>query len=451
MNNHPHHHYHHTSSATKSRSYHQQKQKSLLQPKTFVRNELNSNKQYEIMEVIGSGAYGELYKAVDLETNQVVALKVVDLQKDPEGFPISTLREILMLKNLKHQNIVNLHDIVIDGKDWSQNMNAKFMLALDYYPHDFSGIINDKEVRLTQAQIKSYIQQLLAAVDYLHKNEVMHRDLKTSNILLARDGTVKLTDFGLSCFRKTLTEDEDYQTLVVTRWYRSPELLLGESRYNYAIDMWSVGCILAEFMQGTALFRGANSKDQLRMIFDMCGTPDQTGWTDAQRLKCWPDMKPETSHSSRLHKHFERFATNPVLDLLSKLLCLDPSKRITAEQALSHEWFTTAPLPNKAASLPDSPRNELWIKNKTAEQYQAMQQATGKRSHSEIARHENVRSGMKSHSFISQSNEAIHSTEPHRKQRRFNASDANQNHYRSTSSSINPPIRPTIGRPGNSG
>ena len=114
------------------------------------------------------------------------------------------------------------------------------MLALEYYPHDFSGIINDRDVKLKQAMIKAYIHQLLSAVAYIHSQGVMHRDMKTSNILLSFDGDVKLTDFGLSCF-VSLDPHEDYQSLVVTRWYRSPELLLGETNYDCSVDMWSAG------------------------------------------------------------------------------------------------------------------------------------------------------------------------------------------------------------------
>lgn len=437
----------------------------------MIKNSLN-NKRYEILELIGSGAYGELYRAIDSEKGQIVALKCVDLHKDPEGFPISTLREILMLKNLKHPNLVALRDIVVDAPDWTQTMNTKFMLALDYHPHDLSGIINDREVKLSQAQIKSYMHQLLSAVAHLHKNEVMHRDIKTSNILLSRDGEVKLTDFGLSCYLKTLNDDEEYQTLVVTRWYRSPELLLGLSRYNYAIDMWSVGCILAEFMQGKALFPGSDSKSQLDLIFSLCGTPDKNNWTEASSLKLWPEMKPSQSMPNRLHQHFSRFANNPVLDLLSRLLCLDPKRRITAEEALQHEWFTTVPLPNPTGTLPDTPRNENWIKTNYAQQ---QQQSSLKRTHAEMSRVDPVVRpvvGLKAQPYgyinnphnINNSNNSsnghghVHNGEPqHKKQRRFNATESNQNHYRSaptTTTVFNPPIRPTVGRPsgpGNSG
>lgn len=363
-----------------------------------------------------------------------------------------------MLKNLDHPNIVKLQDIVLEGKGWIQDKNAKFMLALDYYPHDFSGIINDKDVRLNQAQIKSYIQQLLRAIAYIHSQGVMHRDLKTSNILLSLDGDVKLADFGLSCFLKTLSEDEDYQTLVVTRWYRSPELLLGDSRYNYAIDMWSVGCILAEFMQGTALFKGQDSRDQLKLIFEMCGTPELNGWEDASKLRHWSDWKPQTQRANHLDKHFERFVDNPVLDLLSQMLCLNPKKRITAAQALDHPWFAIQPLPNKSSGrLPDVARNELWIKNKTAQQVYPLQpqhRPSNKRAHELPVQHGNARGNAQiTNSFVAQHNEAVHGSEPQRKLRRFNAPDTNQNHYRSapTSSGINPPIRPTVGRPSGQG
>lgn len=420
----------------------------------IIKSEFTKTK-YERREIIGEGAYGKVYRAIDQTTRELVALKAVNLngRDRDEGFPISTIREITVLKNLSHPNIVQLHDIVVHGEKWETNKNAQLLLALDYCPHDFCGIINDRDLAVNQPMIKSFIFQLLNGVHYLHSQGVMHRDIKTSNILVSFNGEVKLADFGLSCF-VSLDPNEDYQPLVVTRWYRSPELLLGETHYDFAIDMWSIGCILAEFMLKAPLFCGNDTKDQLRLIFEVCGTPDRNDWPQAQNLKMWPEFA-EYHKPNRLHEKFARFTKSPVFDLLTRLLCLNPKKRITAEQALKHDWFTTDPIPNKnAARLPGQPRNELWVRGKynhqpaqahhqqNAQQQQQQQQhvmnhtsavSSTRAAHVGQKRMRDTGNSQQMR-YIPPANPVVvgaSAHEPPRKQRRLDVHHSNQNHYRS--------------------
>jgi serine/threonine protein kinase len=218
-------------------------------------------------------------------------------------------------------------------------------------------------------------------------------------------------------------------------------------------------------MLGHPLFVGSDTKDQLRLIFELCGTPDQNDWSQATQLRGWKEMKPLNSIPNKLVQRFSRFVKNPVLDLLSKLLCLNPKKRITAAEALNHPWFKIAPLPNKDEKpLPGTARNEFWAKKKRELKHQLLNPQIGKRLHSVMSADQentNSRSILKS----SQASSTIGAkNEPVRKQQRvsilfhfllyyvyclhiylsiqFNATDSDQNHYRS----VNPPIQPTIAR-----
>jgi serine/threonine protein kinase len=182
-------------------------------------------------------------------------------------FPISSLREIKASKELIHENIVLLEDVF--------EVEDCICLVYEYCPHDLYGINLSEDIRFSEPQIKSFIQQILEGVKEIHSKGYIHRDLKTSNILIQNDGTLKICDFGLSKHKNK----EQLTNNVVTRWYKCPELLLGSTKYGPEIDIWSVGCILGEFMQRGALFIGKDDFDQLEKITDVCGTPqDETLW-----------------------------------------------------------------------------------------------------------------------------------------------------------------------------
>ncbi|CAL5440846.1 unnamed protein product [Camellia sinensis] len=289
---------------------------------------------YERLNKINEGTYGVVYKARDKETEEIVALKKVKMTLEREGFPLTSLREINILVSLHHPSIVDVKEVVVD-KD--------VFMVMEYVEHDLKGLIDIMKQPFSEKEVKCLILQLLEGVKYLHDNWVLHRDLKTSNLLLNNRGKLKICDFGLS--RQYGSPLITYTPLVVTLWYRAPELLLGTKHYSTAIDMWSVGCIMAELLAKQPLFNGKSELEQLDKIFRALGTPNEAIWPGFSKL---PGAKVKFVEQSRntLREKFPAisFKGSPVLseqgfDLLSQLLTYDPEKRITAEAALKHSWF----------------------------------------------------------------------------------------------------------------
>ncbi|TKR64055.1 hypothetical protein L596_024651 [Steinernema carpocapsae] len=302
-----------------------------------------SVEKYQIIEQVGEGTYGQVYKALDKKTNEKVALKKVRLENEKEGFPITAVREIKILRQLDHQNVVRLLDIVTDKRTAADQRKEKgaFYLVFEYLDHDLMGLLESStelNFALTELHIASFTKQLLRGLDYCHHMKFLHRDIKCSNILLNNKGEIKLADFGLA---RLYNEEKErlYTNRVITLWYRPPELLLGEERYGQAVDVWSVGCILGEFFTRKPLFQGQNDWMQLDLISRVCGTPTPEVWPDVVKLRLWNEFKPKGGYRKRtLKTEFYQMPTD-ALDLLDKMLVLDPSKRFKARDALQHKWL----------------------------------------------------------------------------------------------------------------
>ncbi|KAK8937985.1 Cyclin-dependent kinase G-1 [Platanthera guangdongensis] len=310
---------------------------------------------FEKLNKINEGTYGIVYRARDKKSGEIVALKKVKMEKEREGFPLTALREINILLSLHHPSIVEVKEVVV-GSD----LDGIFTV-MEYMEHDLKGLMERMNKPFHMSEIKCLMLQLLSGVKHLHDNWVLHRDLKASNILFNNHGEVKICDFGLS--RQYGSPLKPYTQLVVTLWYRAPELLLGAKEYSTAIDMWSLGCIMAEFLTKEPLFSGKSELDQLDKIFRVLGTPDEKIWPGFARL---PGAKVNFSKKAfKLHEKFPRmsftsFLGRPLLsdagfDLLSKLFTYDPEKRITAEEALNHPWFLESPLPTSKEFMPTFP------------------------------------------------------------------------------------------------
>ncbi|XWS22727.1 hypothetical protein CRYUN_Cryun29cG0061100 [Craigia yunnanensis] len=309
--------------------------------------------EFERLNKIDEGTYGVVYRAKDKKTGEIVALKKVKMEKEREGFPLTSLREINILLSFHHPSIVDVKEVVVGS-----SLDSIFMV-MEYMEHDLKGLMETMKQPFSQSEVKCLMLQLLEGVKYLHDNWVLHRDLKTSNLLLNNQGELKICDFGLA--RQYGSPLKPYTHLVVTLWYRAPELLLGARKYSTTIDMWSLGCIMAELLSKEPLFNGKTEFDQLDKIFRTLGTPNETIWPGFSKL---PGVKVNfVKHQyNLLRKKFPAtsFTGTPVLsdagfDLLNKLLTYDPEKRITAEAALNHEWFREVPLPKTKAFMPTFP------------------------------------------------------------------------------------------------
>ncbi|CAM9204500.1 unnamed protein product [Bubo scandiacus] len=301
--------------------------------------------KYEKLEKIGEGTYGTVFKAKNRETHEIVALKRVRLDDDDEGVPSSALREICLLKELKHKNIVRLHDVLHSDK--------KLTLVFEFCDQDLKKYFDSCNGDLDPEIVKSFMYQLLKGLAFCHSRNVLHRDLKPQNLLINRNGELKLADFGLA--RAFGIPVRCYSAEVVTLWYRPPDVLFGAKLYSTSIDMWSAGCIFAELANaGRPLFPGERQglcPGEARggpgvpprwpltaVVPTLLGTPTEEQWPAMAKL---PDYKPYPMYpatTSLVNVVPKLNATGR--DLLQNLLKCNPVQRISAEEALQHPYFT---------------------------------------------------------------------------------------------------------------
>jgi len=297
---------------------------------------------YERTDMIGQGAYGIVYKGKKEDTGDTVAIKRIPFaDSTPEGgVPCNVIREISLLRELDHPNVVKLLDII-------QAHPGGLYLVFEYVAHDLktymdqhqtSDDISDR-VGLPPATVKSFLRQIIAGVGCCHTFRILHRDLKPHNLLITGDGKqVKLADFGLA--RLSAIPNGPYTFEVVTLWYRAPELLLGANRYSTSVDVWSIGCIFAEMATGMPLFPGRSDIDQIFKIFQRKGTPSADQWPAVTRLPHYNAEFPQWRERPITDQvPMSALGTNNAVDLLTKLLMYDPDRRIACKTALQHPYF----------------------------------------------------------------------------------------------------------------
>ena len=317
---------------------------------------------YEKLHKIDEGTYGVVYKARERSSGEIVALKQVKLLNTREGFPTTALREINVLLSLRHPHVINVREMVVGAS------SDKIFMVMDFMDHDLKKLMLSMKGHFSASEVKRLMLDLTSAVAYCHSHYVLHRDLKTSNLLFNNRGEVCIADFGLA--RKYGDPLKPYTPTVVTLWYRAPELLLGSRIYGAALDVWSLGCIFAELVLKEPLLPGRGELDQIGLIFRLLGTPTATDesspnyWPGSSKL---PELQkvPFMKHQPRAHlrEKFKRgvsfsgaSASSAISDaglaLLEGMLTLDPERRITAEAALKHAYFHEAPEPKPHELMP---------------------------------------------------------------------------------------------------
>ncbi|KAG7393301.1 hypothetical protein PHYBOEH_006143 [Phytophthora boehmeriae] len=294
---------------------------------------------YSIIDKVGSGTYGEVFKCQHKLTKDIVALKKLRPDVEKNGFPVTSIREMKILKFLKHPNILELKEIVSSNAPPKEGKRPPLYFAFEYMEHDLSGLLNHPRVKFTRTQIQCYMRQLLTGIAFMHRNKIIHRDIKASNLLLNNQGMLKVGDFGLSRFWNEVNAKAGrYTNKVVTLWYRPPELLMGSTSYDFSVDIWSIGCIFGELLMGKPILQGKAEIDQLQLIFGLCGMPTEETWPGFFKLTGAADIQMDDKYVCPLRDRFKNFPPHAV-DLLEKLLQLDPTKRITAAEAMDHDYF----------------------------------------------------------------------------------------------------------------
>lgn len=309
---------------------------------------------FHIIEQVGEGTYGRVFKARNKHTNKLTALKVVFPTEDDEGLPFTAVREIKYLQMLHD----NPNVIKLEGTFFTKD--GELVLAFEYMENDLSGLLSLKNLQFTPAQTKCLFKQVLEGLHQCHSAGIMHRDIKAANLLL-NNGQLKLADFGLA---SNYARRRTFSTNVVTLWYRAPELLLGVNTYGPKVDIWSAGCLFIELLTRQSPFPGREEKHQLELIVRTCGTPDERNWPGVTKLEGYKMLQGLTGHKNRLSEVFGKFDPR-ALDLLSKMLALNPAQRPTASEALDHDYFWADPLPCKATELPHYPAMHEYEAKKT--------------------------------------------------------------------------------------
>lgn len=289
--------------------------------------------RFTIIEKLGEGTYGKVYKAVNKVTGEPFALKKIRIHYEEEGVPSTAIREVSLLKECDHPNVIKLHEVF--------SMNSALYLVFEFMNMDLRVFLKRQGAFKDSLRLKSAAFQCFSGIEFCHSHRILHRDLKPQNVLVDVElHKFKLADFGLA--RTFSVPLRAYTHEVVTLWYRAPEILLGQNKYVTPMDIWSLGCILAEMATGAALFPGDSEIDTIFRIFRMCGTPGDEVWQGVTSL---PNFKKEFPKWKDT-EFAEVRAAGPALgeqgiDLIKACLRYDPIERISAHKSISHDFFDT--------------------------------------------------------------------------------------------------------------
>ncbi|KAI4322213.1 hypothetical protein L6164_021925 [Bauhinia variegata] len=281
---------------------------------------------------IGRGAYGIVCSVLNSETNEMVAIKKIANAFDNRMDAKRTLREIKLLRHLQHENVMAIRDVI--PPPLRRNFTDVY-IAAELMDTDLHHIIRSNQ-NLSEEHSQYFLYQILRGLKYIHSANIIHRDLKPSNLLLNANCDLKICDFGLA---RTTMENDFMTEYVVTRWYRAPELLLNSSDYTSAIDVWSVGCIFMELMNKKPLFPGKDHVHQMRLLTELLGTPTEAdvGLVKNEDARRYIRQLPQYPRQplARVFPHVHPLA----IDLIDRMLTIDPTRRITVEEALAHPYL----------------------------------------------------------------------------------------------------------------
>ncbi|XP_029283000.1 LOW QUALITY PROTEIN: cyclin-dependent kinase 15 [Cottoperca gobio] len=292
---------------------------------------------YVSLEKLGGGSYACVYKGVSRINGQLVALKQIQM-KTEEGVPFTAIREVSLLKGLKHANIVVLHDII--------HTRDSLTFVFEYMQTDLAQYLSRHPGGLHSHNVRLFMFQLLRALGFIHSQRILHRDLKPHNLLISYLGELKIADFGLA--RSKSVPSQSFSSEVVTLWYRPPDVLLGATEYSTALDLWGAGCVFVEMLQGAPAFPGVSDVfEQLQKIWTVLGLPSEDSWPGVSQL---PNYKPERflhSQPKPFRSVWKRLDQLPYKteDLVRGMLKLLPADRISAQDSLQHPYFSTLPPP----------------------------------------------------------------------------------------------------------
>ncbi|KAI9121703.1 hypothetical protein K1719_008736 [Acacia pycnantha] len=310
---------------------------------------------FEKLEKIGQGTYSSVFRAREVETGRMFALKKVRFDNfQPESVRFMS-REITILRRLDHPNVMKLEGVI------TSRLSSSLYLVFEYMEHDLAGLVSCPDITFTDSQVKCYMRQLLSGLEHCHLRGIIHRDIKVSNILVNNDGILKIGDFGLA---NTISSSNKHPltSRVVTLWYRPPELLMGSTNYGLSVDLWSAGCVFGELFLGKPILKGRTEVEQLHKIFKLCGSPPEEFWKNC-KLPHAIMFKPQTTYKGSFSGRFQGIPET-ALNLMKTLLSFDPHERGTASSALMSEYFSTKPLACDPSRLPNyPPRKEMDAKN----------------------------------------------------------------------------------------
>ncbi|XP_017482010.1 PREDICTED: cyclin-dependent kinase 20 [Rhagoletis zephyria] len=287
--------------------------------------------RYKMLEKIGEGVHGYVFKAIDLQRQKHVAIKKIALKNKFGNISLNTLREIKTLQLCQSKYIVSIIDIYPDL--------TGLALVLEYMPETLYGKLRNEVNPLNRQQIRQYTQMMLKGIEYLHSMGIMHRDIKPANLLISEDESLKIADFGLARLYFPKEENKLYSPQVSTRWYRAPEILWGSQKYSPAVDMWAAGCVFAEMLRGVPLFSGSTDIEQLALVIRTLGSPRLNEWPELTSLPDYNKIRFPNAIGVHWDNLFPSCTQAVEINLVSNLVVYNPKNRLTASEALNHDYF----------------------------------------------------------------------------------------------------------------